>query len=573
MSTRCERLAERSDEQAVRRRHAGFCLPLAEEAELALLGPQQLSWLERLDAERDNLRAALNWAAESGETEVGLRTAGALWRFWQMRSADVEGREHLDRLLTGRSGSPSIRAYAQSRAAGLAYYQGDFDAVHRYVEASLPVHRELGDDWNLSCDLNVLTMTALAEGDADEARGLAEEALEVARRARNPMDEAYAMAHLGVVLGVQGELDDAQRLIEEGVRRARELGNLRSVGAWTKGLGGITLLQGNYPRARELFEQGLAVLRSLDDAWGILGSLSGLALVALEEHDNGSARRLLNENLELLRKSGHHYRAANSLEIAARLAAAEGRDHRAARLYGAASVFRGSMDAGMFECEVWPDPAPQIARLRSALGEDAFAEAWAQGRAMSFDESLDYALAEEAPSRSSPSVAEPLEPVEDQVEPELELGRAVGARRGEVLLGVLDHVGVLLGRDLSQEALGQVDELLLGLERHAHLPEREARDVAVEGVIRVVGHVGREARFPKRSEDRLHPSHPRRAGLRPVASSDCTPSGGARRRRGTRSRSGGSPPSSRRPPAAGRSRSCTASTMPSSRSSLLATWL
>ena len=207
----CERLAERSDEQAVRRRHAGFYLPLAEEAELALLGPQQLSWLERLDAERDNLRAALNWAAESGETEVGLRTAGALWRFWQMRAADVEGREHLDRLLTGRSGSPSIRAYAQSRAAGLAYYQGDFDAVHRYIEASLPVHRELGDDWNLSCDLQVLTMTALAEGDADEARALAEEALEVARRARNPMGEAYALAHLGVVLGVQGELDDAQR--------------------------------------------------------------------------------------------------------------------------------------------------------------------------------------------------------------------------------------------------------------------------------------------------------------------------------------------------------------------------
>ena len=391
----CERLAERSDEQGVRRRHAAFYLPLAEEAELALLGPQQLNWLERLDAERDNFRAALNWAAESGESEVGLRTAGALWRFWQMRAGDVEGREYLDRLLTGRSGSPAVRAYAQSRAAGLAFYQGDFDAVHGYVEASLPVHRELGDDWNSSCDLRMLTLTALAEGDADEARGLAEESLQLAQRARNPMDEAYAKAHLGVVLGVQGELDDAQRLIEESVQTARELGNLRSVGSWTKGLGGIIFLQGDYPRARELFEQALAVLRSLGDAWGILGSLSGLALVALEERDNGSARRLLNESLELLRKSGHNYRAANTLEIAGRLAAAEGRDRRAARLYGAASVLRGSMDVAMFECEVWADPAPQIARLRSALGEDAFAEAWARGRAMSFDESLDYALAEE----------------------------------------------------------------------------------------------------------------------------------------------------------------------------------
>ena len=80
-----ERLAERGDEQAVRRRHAEFYLSLAEEAEPALLGPQQLSWLERLDAERDNLRAALTWATEGGEAEVGLRTGAALWRFWQLR--------------------------------------------------------------------------------------------------------------------------------------------------------------------------------------------------------------------------------------------------------------------------------------------------------------------------------------------------------------------------------------------------------------------------------------------------------------------------------------------------------
>ena len=87
----CERLAERGDEQVVRRRHAGFCRPLAEEAEPALRGPQQLRWLERLDAERDNLRAALNWAAEEGEADIGLRIGAALWRFWQMRAGDVEG--------------------------------------------------------------------------------------------------------------------------------------------------------------------------------------------------------------------------------------------------------------------------------------------------------------------------------------------------------------------------------------------------------------------------------------------------------------------------------------------------
>jgi predicted ATPase/DNA-binding SARP family transcriptional activator len=387
-----ERLAERGDGDAVGGRHARFYLRLAEEAEPALLGPAQLRVARNLGSEGDNLRAALFWAAESGEAEVGLRTASALWRFWQMRAADVEGREHLDRLLAGGSGSSSTRAIAQSRAAELAYYQGDFGAVHRYYEASLPVFVEEGDDLNLGTGLGVLVMTALAEGDADAARALAEESLEVARRSHNRSSEMYALSQLGAVLGVQGELDGAQRALEDALRGAHELGNLRSVAHWTKALGGIALLRNEYPQARELFEQSLAIYRSLDDAWGILGSVSSLALVALEEHDHDRARPLLDESLELLKKSGHHYRAATSLELSARLAAAQNRNQRGARLYGAASVSRESMGARTFEGEVWPDPAPYIAQLRSVLGGPAFGEMWAQGQAMTLDEALDHAL-------------------------------------------------------------------------------------------------------------------------------------------------------------------------------------
>jgi len=308
-----------------------------------------------------------------------------------MRAADVEGREHLDRLLAAGSGSPSVRALAQGRAASLAVYQGDFEAVRRYLEASLPVFRELGDHANLSGHLGVLAFAAIADGDDREARALAEEALAVAQQARDPMKEAYALSTLGWVLAEQGELDESQRVVEESIRRARELGNVRSVGSWTKALGGITFLQGNYPRARELFEQSLAILRSLDDAWGTQGSLTGLALVALEEHDTDSVRGLLDENFAILRKSRHHYRSANVLEIAARLAAAEDRDRRAACLFGAASVFRGPTRTRMTDCEPRPDPTPHIARLRATLGQRAFAETWAEGTAMTLDQALAYA--------------------------------------------------------------------------------------------------------------------------------------------------------------------------------------
>jgi predicted ATPase/DNA-binding SARP family transcriptional activator len=114
-----ERLVARGDDEAVRRRHASFYLALAEEAEPALLGPQQREWLERLDSERDNIRAALTWALEAAKAEIGLRLASALWRFWHLRSP-VEGRERLEELLALGPGSPGIRATAQTILANQA---------------------------------------------------------------------------------------------------------------------------------------------------------------------------------------------------------------------------------------------------------------------------------------------------------------------------------------------------------------------------------------------------------------------------------------------------------------------
>ena len=125
-------------------------------AEPALLGPQQLSWLERLDAERDNLRAALTWATEEDEADIGLRIGAALWRYWQLRGLDSEGRERLERLLALRSGSEEARAVALAMTASLSFFQGDHEAVRRYGDASLPVLRRLGATSRLAGTLGVM---------------------------------------------------------------------------------------------------------------------------------------------------------------------------------------------------------------------------------------------------------------------------------------------------------------------------------------------------------------------------------------------------------------------------------
>ena len=389
-----ERLDERGDGEAMRRQHAGFYALLAERAEPELRGPHQMSWLERLDADLANIRGALTWATESGEAEIGLRIGAALWRFWHMRGHFIEGRERLERLLAVGSGSAAARASVQLAVASIANVQGDHEAVRRLLEASLPVHRRLGDDLMVSTSLALLTSSAVAAGDADRALSIAEEGLAVARRSGDLSTEAMLLFNVGMALAWRGDLDEAEHTIEESVRGARRAGNVTSVGNWLRALGSVSLARHDYEGARPRFEESLALGREFGQPWCISHSLSNLALVAQEAHDHATARRLLEESIAMQRERRERLGLAANLEVFGRLAAAQGHTVRAARLYACASVLRE--DVGVDPCEPgWPDPEPQVAELRAALAADVFADAWEAGRALTLDESLDYALGEE----------------------------------------------------------------------------------------------------------------------------------------------------------------------------------
>ena len=243
--------------------------------------------------------------------------------------------------------------------------------------------------------LGVLCLSALATGDVDRAHGFAEEGLEVARRTGDLSLEAYAAMSAGMVFVHRGEFDDAERFLEESVRGARQLGNIRSVANWTRALGGVALARGDYRRARPLLEESLAIHRTLGDPWGISHSLSRLALVFLELHDNDASRRLVAESLSIEREVGDRPGQLFDFEVLAALAIAEGRPVRAVRLYASASVLREAVGSHVIE-PGGPDHERHVAHLRFELGEEAFTEAWTRGRSMTLDESLDYALEEDA---------------------------------------------------------------------------------------------------------------------------------------------------------------------------------
>ena len=388
-----ERLAHGGDGEAVRRRHAGFYLVLAEEAELGLWGPQQREWLERLDAERDNIRAALTWAVEASEAEVGLRIGSALWRFWEMRSHEHEARERLRELLALGSGSPSTRAKAQSMIGALSIVLGDLETAQRMLEEGLRVHRRKGDDRMVAYTVGLLGTVALVAGETDTALTLSREAHEVARRAGHTYVESAALSQVGACLAARGELDGAERTLEEAIRLERKLGNARSLGIWLKTLAGVAIMRDDRAQAGRLLSESLAIHRSLDDAWGVSHSLSNLASLALDAGDTETARALLAEALAIAGDTDPQPQLADVLEMSARLAAADGQPALAIRLYARAALLRERVGRQQFDLG-WPDPTPHIGDLRSRAGEAVFEAQWERGRAMTLLEAIDQASGE-----------------------------------------------------------------------------------------------------------------------------------------------------------------------------------
>jgi len=354
-----EQLAASGGAETVRRKHAESFLALAQEAEPQLASAARGVWLERLKVEHDNLRAALRWAKENGEALIGLQLAGALHWFWWFQGYLSEGRGWAEGALaqTGALGvglPTAARAKALWSAGDLTWLQGDYAAARILLEESLAIAQALGPS--------------------------------------GKQNLAYALLVLGLVVRDQGDPVAARPLLEEGVATCREIGDRWALALSLVSLGRTVTLSGDPAAARSILEEGRTIFREIGDKWGLAVSLNNLGLAAFREGDYGRATTLYQEGVALFWQVEERIFTIRCVEELAWVTCRQGNYGRAARLFGAAEAQREAFGASMPPA-AHAEHDRHVAGVRAQLDEATFAAAWADGRAMTMEQAVAYALA------------------------------------------------------------------------------------------------------------------------------------------------------------------------------------
>ena len=400
-----ERLHEGGEEQLIRNRHLDYYLEMAEEAEPYLWGSEQVIWLDKLEIEQDNLRAALAWGRiAEGRAESGLLLAGSLATFWGSRSLYHEGREHLSAALSRPDAMDrtAARAKVLGEAGLMAYIQSDYPATRPLLEESLSIYRELGPAGRRGLADALITLGDMETelGDYETASSLMKEALDIMLELKDVRGIARALWQLGQCAVRPGDYEQAVQYFEKALPLLRQVGDRAHTAIALSGLAEVAVRSGDFERATELEEESLTLRREIGEKWGIAVSLGNFAWIALRRDDLKQAVALLTESLTLRREIGDIGGTAWCLEKLAEIALTIGGStqrgdeyRRAARLYGAAASLRAPLDS-VIDLVDQPQYERHLALLREQMGETAFAAAWAEGQAMTAEQAVAYASGE-----------------------------------------------------------------------------------------------------------------------------------------------------------------------------------
>jgi predicted ATPase/transcriptional regulator with XRE-family HTH domain len=358
--------------------HARYLLGLAEEAEPELTGPQQKRWLDRLERNLDNIRAALAWLCDDGGYGDGLRLASRLWRFWDAHGHWNEGLTWLDRLLAlGHDAPADARAAAFNAAGNLAWRLSDLGgAVSRY-ETSLKLCRTLGDDAGTARALSNLASITSLQGHIPDAVELHEQALALRRRSGDPAEVAASLNNLAVSLHHLGEQERAILLMEESLAIRRAVGDRLGYCYTLNNLGDLARRVGDHPRALAYLRESVAELRQFGDEGLLSNSLHTLGDAERMAGDPGATPHYV-ESLRIRLRMGNTFGIAVCLEGLASLAAPA---ETGVRLLAAAVAIRDMLGTPVRSADR-DDYESVIAKVRGAVDPDRYEAAWRAGLAL-----------------------------------------------------------------------------------------------------------------------------------------------------------------------------------------------
>ena len=268
--------------EARRQQHAAYFLILAETIEPYLEKPEPASWLDKLESEHNNLRAAFRWAREKKQVEFGLQLASALYLFWLMRGYLSEGLAQMGDFLSPseRTILATTRAEALDHAGMLARYQGNLKHAHELIAESLSLRRALGERHGVADCLSNLGFVVLHEGNFAQARELYSEALSIHQELENQQGIADSLSHLALMSFYEGDYESAQAMDESSLAIWRGLGDQQGISWALHRLGNVKLHQAKYTLARHLFKESLGISNEISFKWGIAYSVEGLGSVA-----------------------------------------------------------------------------------------------------------------------------------------------------------------------------------------------------------------------------------------------------------------------------------------------------
>jgi predicted ATPase/class 3 adenylate cyclase len=400
-----EKLQESGQTEDIRRRHARYFLSLAEEAEPRLMRAKQAEWLKRLELELDNLRAALSWAQEQDKAELGLRLGAALWRFWIMSARYGEGRRWLEAALAAENAGPLLfRAKANLVAGYLAAGQGVYMRSQRHLEEALALYRSAGSAEGVAMTLATLGRLESYRGDLERAKELDKESFDRYRKLGDPWQFSGALRALaadlfvrllrglGLEEGYEGDVTRGMALQEEALALSRKWGDSAGIALSLYGLGRLAVDQDDPERAVKQLEESLVLAREVY-AGIVPHILVSLGDAALIQGDNERALRVYKEALAICQETGQEPTDTGVLEGMASLAAALEDDARAARLWGAVESALQVIGATWTPDDLGQDE-PYLDAARARLGEAAWEAALAEGRNMTLEVAIEYALEE-----------------------------------------------------------------------------------------------------------------------------------------------------------------------------------